>query len=135
MDEEEEVKMRTNRGSTADPQGLPAAVATTNPEELSAAPAAGGRKPANAAATLDMRKLTATAAYLSEESDHQIARKLQSLSRSERRITLEILLHLIEAEKRKLHVKKGTGLFSTSARADFATRSRPPEGESPRPAP
>ncbi len=96
-EEEEEVKMRTNRRSTADPEELPAA--------------------AVANATVDWRKLTATAARLSEESDHQIVRNLESLSRSEQRITLEILLHLIEAEKRKLHVKNGyRSLF------DYCTR-------------
>ena len=62
-------------------------------------------------------KFASIASGMADRSDHEVRRNLERLSRRERRTTIEILLHLVEVEKRKIHAKAGyRSLF------DYCTR-------------
>ena len=64
-----------------------------------------------------MRDLATIASGMEYRSDGEVRRSLEELSRRERKITLEILLHLIEVEKRKIFASAGYGsLFNYCTR-------------------
>ncbi len=64
-----------------------------------------------------LRKVAAIASGMEYRSDGDIRRAFEELTRRERKITTEILVHLVEVEKRKIFAKAGYGsLFDYCSR-------------------
>lgn len=57
----------------------------------------------------DRDRLAMVASGMADRSDGEVRRSLESLSRREMRITIEVLLHLVEVERQKIFAKAGYG--------------------------
>lgn len=57
----------------------------------------------------DLREYSMIAAALAEESDRRLERRLRRSAREERKMSIRVLIHLMEADRRRLHLKRGHG--------------------------
>lgn len=90
----------------------------TNSASATIARPAGNSRTNRKLSSEQFKEVAFIAPGMADRSDHEVRRSLERLSKRERKITIEVLLHLIEVEKRKIFAKAGFGsLFDYCTRA------------------